>query len=283
MACGTFWNQAEQWKFESNYKESVELIRIGAKEPLYESCVLIDREIQVNDIPQDVLVDTCVPCVRTGCKGKWGCLKFTWAVLRSHTFTMALETFAILFGVIKELLDWRKGRPRVHLMSSIIETVVTCVVVVIRCGSQWYLHSCHRDRSRVNRYATRRITRCLCIHTAISVLLVSFASLWALGLGLCHHLGWTLFTNQLTILLTEVTNGLLTEMITEQSYRLNNDQHKAIIIEGLDLLGNITTPYFRQELCTHYITTVEASVTVPNYFIKQERTGFAKRKRSHSM
>lgn len=252
----------------NNYR--FETVKVGKGEPQYETIVAMDRSDQIQEIPYELVMNTCFPCCKKASRQTF-CI-FCWAFLESELFRMVLEILAIIFGVIKEALDWREHRPEAHYASSIFETAVTCLVVCIDCGSQWHIfiqHKRHDKAFATNTYATERIMRYLLVHTIFSAFLVCFSSMSAIMLSQFSHMGWTIFSNQLTILLTESANSLLRECIDDHFYRLTIDHMKVLLIEAVDILQAVSKKKdcgVDNQRITTFINTATDESKLPEYF-----------------
>ena len=114
------------------YEDNEGCYTIGKGESSYELRYFIDLRTQSKHLDEEVMFDECLPCCNSRAERSIG--GWFWAFIRSEAFLYSLHMTAILLGGLKEGMDLRKDEDDadIHLEASIIETIATLMLILIR-------------------------------------------------------------------------------------------------------------------------------------------------------
>ena len=221
------------------------VIILGNRGNRYTTRYRIDRDKQRKAVRNTVRLKDCVPCVRKLDKPR-SARRWIWDIIRSEAFLLTLHVAVIALGSAKEALSFAEVSEDLHIAHSVLETVVTVIIVSIRMASARHGMSAiqeHRARMEVwNRWddpTSEWLERCVRQFIIVSAVLVllDIAALLILLFVEEGHLAWTIITNN-TVLI--IVGGLGTEvigMLSKEMASMREDQHKTIIYECILLMA----------------------------------------------
>ncbi len=170
--------------------------------------------------------------------------------VRAEAFLLTLHTTVIVLGVLKEALDLRDVAEDIHLAHSLVETLATILIIVIRHVSAWHaFKGLKKIRHEVEyidinvgvKTRSRVLKKILKGYSVISVLMVLFAVVCFLVFWFLVHLGWTILSNNFVLIVVMACDSLLRERMGAEKNLVIDDQRKAVISEMCLLLDEATT------------------------------------------
>ncbi len=214
----------------------------------------IERSRQRELADQGKMFKEYCPCCVKG--ANHSARKFMWNLIRAEAFVLSLHMSVLVLGVMKEALNLRTVDEDLHLIHSVIETFVSCVVVVIRIASTRHgvkeLHE-KRESNEVVGSTTnieaKDINREVTIFTvfAISLILADWAAFFMFMYIPGANLGWTILSNNTVLLFGTVFANHVGGRISSEMAQINQDHHKAVIYETVLLLTESAMAQTREE------------------------------------
>ena len=240
-------NSAEELTTSSLSHEKLQdgcviLGRDGPSGNTYTTHYVINRKVQREELRSDVLREAFYPCTMEEHKGS--CKKVLWSIISSEAFMFSLHITVLILGVTKEALDLRTVDEDLHLVHSLLETIVTLLTIAVRIAVVRSKFKNLRDvvtpmehvddlssdfrgeglRKRVYRFYFLGIF-------LIIVCVTCFLCFYFLV-----HLGWTLLSNNFCLECIRLFSGIMVEGLAAITSRIREDQHKAVIYETALLL-----------------------------------------------
>ncbi|ELT92169.1 hypothetical protein CAPTEDRAFT_215030 [Capitella teleta] len=230
----------------------LELGRDAGLGNVYHTRYRIRHEKQSEGVCGEMMKEEMFPCC--GEKAKQSCGRFIWAIIRSEAFLFSLHLTALGLGVVKEAANYREEEEVLHLIHSIIETLVSILLVTVRIVSGWtafyYITKQVYKIERLKGSSTtnlhdiiqgQSLRRWLKLYTFGGVLL----DLFLVGTFVCFyffaHLGWTVLTNQFALVVIGVMASLYMTRVSKTMSTNREDQHKAALYESMLLLQELQT------------------------------------------
>jgi len=213
----------------------------------------IQRSLQREEIAAEVCEESCMPCCLAENRRTWK--RFLWICLTCEPFLLTLHMTALILGVLKEALNLRTVDEDLHMIHSIIETFVACLVVVTRIAAVWGSYrTCKRDQRDIE-YSERdslhddfsSMRRVVVLFTVFAVFLILFAVAAFLVFYFFAHLGWTILSNNFVLIMVTVTSNLVSERLDSEIAKDKEDQHKAVIYETMLLLTEMAWARTREQ------------------------------------
>ena len=227
----------------------LELGRDAGYGNVYHTRYQIKHADQRTHLCRELLLEEMVPCCGDKARRSYG--RLLWAFIRSEAFLFSLHMTALVLGVIKEAANYREEAEILHLVHSIIETVVSILMVVIRVVSGWtaFYHvkksvgkveklNEHEDRPK-HQVQGVALKRWLKLFTLGGVLLLVFLIASFLCFYFFAHLGWTILTNQFALLAVSIMSSLFMARVARAESLNAEDQHKTALYESVLLLQEL--------------------------------------------
>ena len=128
-------NMVEAFEKDTPHDGSIVIGKCGTDTNVYHTRFRIDRKAQRHHLSRDVIKESCTPClVRDEKEGEeertWR--HTVWQIVSSEAVVFSLHLTALSLGALKEALDFREAAEDVHLAFSIVETIITCLVITMR-------------------------------------------------------------------------------------------------------------------------------------------------------
>ena len=169
--------------------------------------------------------------------------------IRSEAFLITLHLTVVVLGALKEALDLREVNEDLHLAHSIVETLVTVLIMVIRHVSAWHafkelkklrhkveyidLHHGEKTRSKV-------LKKILKGYSVVSVAMTLFAVICFFLFLFLAHLGWTILSNNFALVVAMACDALLRDRMSAEANLVHQDHVKAVTYEMSLLLDEAT-------------------------------------------
>ena len=150
---------------------------------------------------------------------------------------------------MKEALDLREVNEDLHLARSIVETLVTVLIMVKRHVSAWhafkelkklrhkveYIDLNHGEKTR-----SKVLKKILKGYSVISVFMTLLAVI-CFFLFLLAHLGWTILSNNFALVVAMACDALLRDRMSAEANLVHQDHVKAVTYEMSLLLDEATS------------------------------------------
>ena len=204
----------------------------------------IDRDKQRQSVRTTVQLKECVPCVRKLDKPR-SVRRWLWDIIRAEAFLLTLHVLVVVLGSLKEALDLAVVAEDLHIAHSVLETVVTVIIVSIRMASARHGMAeikVHRVRMEVwnrsddptSEWLARRVKQFV-IFSSILVFL-DIAALFTLIFVEDGDLAWTIITNNTVLIIVGGFGDQVIGMLSKEMASMREDQHKAVIYECILLM-----------------------------------------------
>ena len=155
----------------------------------------------------------------------------------------------VVLGALKEALDLRTVAEDIHLAQSIVETLVTVLILIIRHVSAWHAFKKlkklrHKveyiDLKRGIKTRSRTLKKLLKGYSAISVIMTVFAVVCFFLFYTLAHLGWTILSNNFALVIAMACDALLRNRMGAEANLVSQDHIKAVTYEMSLLLDEAT-------------------------------------------
>ena len=204
----------------------------------------IDRDKQRKAVRNTVQLKDCVPCVKKLDKPR-SVRRWIWDIIRAEAFLLTLHIAVVALGSVKEALSFDEVAEDLHIAHSVLETVVTVIIVSIRMASARHGMDevqTHRMRMEVwnrsvdptSEWLTRRVRQFLIFSTIL--VLLNIAALFTLIFVEDGDLAWTIITNNTVLIIVGGLGDQVIGMLGKEMASMREDQHKAIIYECILLM-----------------------------------------------
>ncbi len=152
----------------------------------------------------------------------------------------------IVLGCLKEALNMRRDSPQIHFIHSLVETLVACIVILVRQVSAWhaykqlkiYRHKVeYVDKENGVKVRNRVIRKLLIIYSVVFALILIFNITAFLCCYFFAHLAWTILSNNFSLVTVMALDGPLRQRMQAEMALVSADHQKAVLYET-DLLLN---------------------------------------------
>ena len=216
--------------------------RDGPSGNTYTTHYVINRKVQREGLWSDVLREAFYPCTMEKNKGSYK--KVLWSIISSETFMFSLHITALILGVTKEALDLRTVDEDLHLIHSLLETIMALLTIAVRIA---VVHSKFKNLNDAvtpmehvddlsSGIRDEALRKWLHRFYFLGIFLIIVCVTCFLCFYFLVHLGWTLLSNNFCLECITVSSGLMVERIAAITGRIREDQHKAVIHETALLL-----------------------------------------------
>ena len=216
--------------------------RDGPSGNTYTTHYVINRKAQREELCSDVLREAFYPCTMEENKGS--CKKASWSIISSEAFMLSLHITVLILGVAKEALDLRTVDEDLHLIHSLLETIVTLLTIAIRIAVVRYIFKNLSDTVTPMEHVEdpssdirgEALRKWLYRFYFLGIFLIIVCVTCFLCFYFLVHLGWTLLSNNFCLVCITVFSGIMVEGLELITSRIREDQHKAVIHETVLLL-----------------------------------------------
>ena len=238
---------AEAFEKDTPRDGSVFIGKGGPDKNVYHTRFRINRKAQRHHLSRAVFKESCTPCLVSEEKSEdeRSCGRLAWQLISSEAVIFTLHIIVLSLGVAKEALDLRVVAEDVHLAHSLVETFITCLVIVIRvCGVRQLYMTIKQHVIQVeyvsDPHSTQIHGRKMVLWLRVIYALGGFLILLSVACFILFyflvHLGWTILSNNFCLLLITVTTNLFQDRLSLVMSKIREDQHKAVIYETILLL-----------------------------------------------
>ena len=205
----------------------------------------IDRKVQREAITLGVLFDGFVPCCSM--RNWTSYSRATWAFFRSDAFLLFLHIVVIVLGASKEALDYRQTSHSedgvLHMLLSVLECFLANLQITLRSLAVWTNFKSIKGDIRGIEYLSRPASaRGRGLRTGVGFFIVFFVLL-VMGNIACfvvlymyYHLGWTIISNAVAMLIVMDVAYLFNQRIDKIKVIIAKDHHKVALYESVLLL-----------------------------------------------
>ena len=159
---------------------------------------------------EEVLYEDCLPFLDIHKMGsRW---RGTWAFLGSEIVLFLLHLLTLILGVVKTADPNTIDKA---LACTVFETIFTCIYVIIRTCDAWLKYEEVKDTLyKVEHVVEKRAVKgwgnkmWLMLYTLSSMCLLAFSMGTFIWFYYHYHLGWTVLTNQITLVVVIATTWL---------------------------------------------------------------------------
>ena len=200
-----------------------------------------DREAQRQLVVHQVLLSNLVPCCapHDGC----GCKERIWGFISSELTLLTLHLACLIIGFLKIFVHTLETHHDIHLMHAVLETVITCTIVIIRAfATRSKFHDIKETRLKFEYMSDGALARSkglkvwTCVYFLASLLLCALVVGFFVICFLYSHLGWITVTHQAVIIITAFMAKLTMSRYDLMIARIEHDQHTMVLLEGATLL-----------------------------------------------
>ncbi len=169
--------------------------------------------------------------------------------IRAELFLVSLHMLVIVLGVLKEALDLRQVAEDLHFAHSLVETIATVLIIVIRHVSAWHAFKKIKRTRRKTEHVdvdlgiktrSRSLKVQLKCYSVVSVMIALFAVVCFVLFYFLAHLGWTILSNNAALIWIMACDGLLRSRMGAESRLVLEDHRKAVLCEMSLLLKEAT-------------------------------------------
>ena len=214
------------------------------------------RRIQRDRVSAEVFHDTFVPCCAPEYRMHWR--GRIWGFIRSEIFLLALHLIVITVGLLKIFIHDAVSEEGLHLAHAVIETVLTCMQVIIRSflGKDRF-HEIKELRMRAEVVLVDGDTRSTAVKFWIFFQIFMSFVLCTLAISvfvLCYlytHLGWIVLSNNTVMIVSTFISSVTYARLKLMTCRIKEDQHKIALHEAALLLTEMycaQTPEQRKQV-----------------------------------
>jgi len=207
----------------------------------------IDREKQVEIVRDEVHMKECVPCLVKRDKRR-SAGKLLWDIFRGEAFLLTLHTTITILGAVKVILKLHEVDEDIELLHSCLETIASTVILIIRfVAARHGFKEIKEYRSHMEIHADEekedgtilQLRKYVRMFQIVSVFLGTLNVLALLLLIFIDEgdLGWTIITNNITLIVVMALDGQVSGMMGSEMHTLREDQHKAVVYETLLLMA----------------------------------------------
>lgn len=135
--------------------------------------------------------------------------------------------------------------PKIHFVHSLVETLVTCLVVIVRQVSAWHGYKRLKDHRHNVEYIDAKKsgkTKSRAAQTIVEVYTIVFAMVLAFNIlaFLCFyffaHLGYTIMSNNFALVVIMALDAPIRQRMTAEMMLITEDHQKAVLYETSLLL-----------------------------------------------
>ncbi len=155
---------------------------------------------------------------------------------------MLAHILVIILGCMKEALDLDK---EIHTIHSTVETIVACLVIIVRQLSAWKGYKdikVHRskmeyiDTNKGGQIKSLAIEQMMKAYTVVFMVILSFNIIAFICLYFADHLAWTVLTNNFSLVMVMALDAPLRQRMQAEMALITEDHQKAVLYETSLLL-----------------------------------------------
>ena len=200
----------------------------------------IQRERVTNEVFHDILFPCCGPEYGMFWRGR------IWGFLRSELFLLAIHVTVITVGMLKIFIHDAISDRELHLTHAVLETILTCVQVIIRSfiGKDKF-HEIKDLRLRAEVVLldgdarSKAIKAWIFFQIFMSFVLCTLAISIFVVCYLYSHLGWIVLSHNTIMIVSTFMSMITLSRLKLMTCKIREDQHKIALHEAALLLTEL--------------------------------------------